>query len=248
MGTTSSFDRNETMLLTTNILQKTFLIRHANLTGTAFAVEWEGRQYLVTAKHVVPDPTAQLEVRHDDAWKYLPCNGIYHHPGKADIAVITLSRQIAPPHPLELSPGGFSLGQDTAILGFPFRWSFTQFDINNGYPTPFVKSATFSAMVPGGDPFVIILDGHSNPGFSGGPVIIEGSSRNDLKVIGVVTAADNESTPAPNQFDPPLKELHGIPVPDDHVHPTNAGFIRSHSIKHAIELIELNPYGYDLAT
>ena len=178
-----------------------------------------------TAKHVVPDPAAQLEVRHDDAWKYLPCNGIYHHPWQGRILrLLPLVSRSRHRIPWNFPRGGFSLGQDTAILGFPFGWSFTQFDINNGYPIPFVKSATFSAMVPGGDPFVIILDGHSNPGFSGGPVIIEGNSRNELKVIGVVTAADNESTPAPNQFDPPLKELHGIPVPDDHVHPTNAGF------------------------
>ena len=34
---------------TTNTLQRTFLIRHGDSTGTAFAVELEGKEYLVTA-------------------------------------------------------------------------------------------------------------------------------------------------------------------------------------------------------
>ena len=38
------------MLLTTNTLQKTFLIKQGNHTGTAFAVEVEGKQYLATER------------------------------------------------------------------------------------------------------------------------------------------------------------------------------------------------------
>ena len=135
------------MLLTTNTLQKTFLIKQGNHTGTAFAVEVEGKQYLATAKHVVPDPSEQPKVMHAETWKDLPFNSIFHHPGEPDIAVITLNQQIAPSHPVELSSAGLSLGQNMIILGFPFGWNYTQYDINNGYPMPFVKSATFSALL-----------------------------------------------------------------------------------------------------
>ena len=235
------------MLLTTNTLQKTFLIKQGNHTGTAFAVEVEGKQYLATAKHVVPDPSEQPKVMHSETWKDLPFNSIFHHPGEPDIAVITLNQQIAPSHPVELSSAGILLGQNMIILGFPFGWNYTQYDINNGYPMPFVKSTTFSALLHKKELTTIILDGHSNPGFSGGPIVAEGKSQMEPKVIGVVTESNIESTSHPNQFNPPLKNMNGFPVPDDHVHPTNAGFIRAHEIKHVIEVIEAHPYGTKMA-
>ena len=234
------------MLVTTNLFQKTFLVEQGNKTETAFAVEWEGREYLVTARHVVPNTKARTKILHEEKWKDLPWNGIYHHPGKPDIAIVTLNQQIAPRHPVELSSDGTLMGQDTTILGFPFGWNYTQYDMNNGYPIPFVKSATFSALIPRGELSTFILDGHSNPGFSGGPVAAEGKSHKEPKIIGVVTQSSNEGTPHPSQFSPPLWEMNGFPVPDDHVHPTNSGFIIAHNIKHVIETIEANPHGFKL--
>ena len=234
------------MLPTTNVLQKTFLIKQGKQTGTAFAVELQGREYLVTAKHVVPDPSAQPMIVHAETWKDLPLDGIYHHTGKPDVAVITLTQQIAPPHPVELSLADTMLGQSVMMLGFPFGWNYTQYNINNGYPIPFVKSAIFSALIAKGEPSTLILDGHSNPGFSGGPIVAEGKSRMEPKIIGVVTQSNNEGTPHPSGFNPPLREMNGYPVPDDHVHPTNSGFIIAHHIHHVIEVIEKNPHGFKM--
>ena len=236
-----------TMVPTTNVLQKTFLIAQGNLTGTAFAAEWKGQEYLVTARHVVPDQSAPLKVVHAEKWKPLPVTGIHHHPGHPDVAVITLNQQVAPRHPVELSPGGFLLEDRVFMLGFPFGWDHTQYDINNGYPMPFVKAAVFSAMLPIKGTPTIVLDGHSNRGFSGGPIIAEGTAQIP-KIIGVTSQAQNESTPHPSDFDPPLKQLNGHPIPDGHVHPTNAGFIFAHSIRYAIEVIEANPYGFKMTT
>ena len=235
------------MLPTMNVLQRTFLIRQGNQTGTAFAVELEGREYLVTAKHVVPDRSTSPMIVHAETWKSSQCTGIYHHPGNPDVAIITLSKQIAPRLHVELSAGGISPGEGMIILGFPFGWNHTQYDINNGYPLPFVKSAILSAIIPLGETYIIYLDGHSNPGFSGGPVVAQGESQQGQKIIGVVTQSNNESTPHPSQFNPPLKQLGGYPVPDDHVHPTNSGFILAHNIQHAIEVIEAYPYGAKMA-
>ena len=232
------------MLPTTNVLQKTFLIGQGDLTGTAFAVELEGREYLVTARHVVPDRSTVPWVLHAETKRTLPSTGIYHHPGKPDVVVITLSEQIAPLHPVELSSGGIILGQQMIMLAFPFGWNYTQYNINNGYPMPFVKSAILSAFVPKGETSVIYLDGHSNTGFSGGPIVAEGKSQQVPKIIGLVTQSNNEGTPHPNQFEPPLDQLNGYPVPNDHVHPTNSGFVFAHDIRHVIEVIENNPHGY----
>ena len=236
------------MIPTSNVLQRTFLIRHGEGTGTAFSVELKDKEYLVTASHVVADSSAETQIRHEESWKALPVSGIYHHKSGADVAIITLQKQVAPSHRVDLTTEGVMFGQATAMLGFPFGWNYTQYDLNNGFPTPFIKSAVLSAMMTTNGITLEFLDGHNNPGFSGGPIVAE---RNHLgrrsipTIIGVVSGFPPESTPHPNQTSPPIKEINGYPIPDDHVHLTNSGFIKAFDIRHAIELIEDNPYGFE---
>ena len=58
-------------MITTNVIQRTFHIRYGGLTGTAFAIDREGKQYLITAKHVVPDIAtgSAMDIFHDKRWK-----------------------------------------------------------------------------------------------------------------------------------------------------------------------------------
>ena len=127
-----------TLIPTANIVQKTFLIRQGNSLGTAFAIEADGREYLITARHLVPDTRAPIAILHGDKWKQLTVTGIYHHLGEPDVAAITLGRQLAPRYPVGLYPSETIIGQDVAFLGFPFGWNNTQYDFNNGYPIPVV--------------------------------------------------------------------------------------------------------------
>lgn len=240
------------MLPTTNIIQKTFLVKRDNSTGTMFAVEHDGREYLVTARHVVPDGREAITVLHDEQWKRLPISGIYPHPGNADVTVMTLDRQIAPRYGTELGLAGATVGQNALLIGFPFDWNNTQFDFNNGYPIPFVKAGIISAFTFRNGSKTIHLDGHSNGGFSGGPIITDHNPSRDPKVgpkiIGVVSAANLEHTPHPYAFNPPLERMGEHPIPIDHVHPTNAGFIKGCAIDHAVELIHDNPTGFQLSS
>lgn len=238
------------MLLTTNILQKTFLIRQGDSLGTAFAIEADGREYLVTAKHVVSDKQATLEILHAETWKQLPVTGIHHHDGQPDIAVISLSVQIAPRHPAELTIAGMAIGQSVLFAGFPFGWNHTQYNINNGYPMPFVKAAILSTIIFKEQTNSLFLDGHNNPGFSGGPIAAEHVPPKDPKygpkIIGVISGFQNEYTPHPSEVNPPLTHIGGYPIGDSHVHLTNSGFIIGYDIKHVLEVIEGNPYGFQL--
>ena len=236
------------MLPTKNILQKTFLVRQGDSTGTAFAVETHGREYLVTAKHVVPDRSAPVQIFHEEQWKTLPTTGIFHHPGLPDVAAITLDQGIAPRHPTELSAAGISLGQDVLMVGYPFGWNHTQFNINNGYPIPFVKAAILSAFISKDGITTTYLDGHSNAGFSGGPIIADRPSPSDPKlgpkIIGVVASAQLERTPHPTEINPPQTHMGGYPLTEHHVHPTNAGFILAYGISHVMEVIQAHPTGF----
>ena len=236
---------------TTNVLQKTFLIRQGGSVGSAFAVEFEGREYLATARHVVASTKEPICVFHNESWKTLPITGIIHHPGNPDVAAITLNKQLAPRYPMNLTAGGTEIGEEALIVGFPFGWHYTQFDINNGYPIPFEKAAILSAYIFKNQTSVIYLDGHNNPGFSGGPIATDHVNRNDPKsspkIIGVVSSYPPERTPHPSEFSPALESLDGYRVADDHVHPTNSGFICGYGIKHVIEIIQTNPHGHKLA-
>ena len=238
------------MLLTTNILQKTFLIRQGNGCGTAFAIESGDREYLITARHVLPENSQPVDILHEEQWKPLPVTGIYHHPGGPDVAVMTLGQQIAPNHPAEPTLSGVVLGQEVLMVGFPFGWHHTQFNINNGYPIPFVKAAILSALIFK-ETTIAYLDGHNNPGFSGGPLLAEHlPSKNPKcgpKIIGVVSGFWPERTPHPSEIGHLPEHIGPYPVPEDHIHLANSGFILGYGINHVLEVVEANPYGFELA-
>ena len=138
--------------------------------GTAFAIDLDAKQYLATAKHVATSPPASMavEVFSNGVWVSLPTRLIGHGPDNVDVSVLATDRKMTPSDlPLEASSMGMIYGQDVFFLGFPYgivgKVAFTA----NGYPLPFVKRATLSLIKDD----VYFLDGHNNPGFSGGPVV-----------------------------------------------------------------------------
>ena len=60
------------------------------------------------------------------------------------------------------------LGQSSLMVGFPSGLPYAHYEINNGFPIPFIKSATLSGSNFANDTVVHYWDGHNNPGFSGG--------------------------------------------------------------------------------
>ena len=61
--------------------------------------------------------------------------------------------------------------------------------MNHGSPFPLTKKACLSAWVSGtSGEKILLLDGHNNLGFSGGPVIVRERDSQPFKVCGVVSA------------------------------------------------------------
>ena len=238
------------MIPTKNIVQKTFLIRQGNFLGTAFAIEVDGREYLITARHVVPDILKPIDILRDEKWKQLPVTGIFPHHGEPDVAAITLGRQLAPRYSVDLFSSRTIIGQDVAFLGFPFGWNNTQYGFNKGYPIPYVKAAIVSAFFSKNQTSFVYLDAHNNAGFSGGPIAADHMPHDDPKsgpkIIGVVSAFQFEHTPHPSESDPPPTFMGVYPVADDHVHLTNSGFLIGYAIEHAIEIVQASPKGFKL--
>ena len=234
-------------MITSNVIHRTFHIRYRNGTGTAFAIDRDGRQYLITARHLVEGVAAgdSVDLFHEKQWKKLAvdvvgigCNGI-------DVTVLACPIQLAPPLPLEASSAGLVFGQPVYFLGFPFAWDSGLENINRGLPVPFVKAGVVSAMIPGNASHIYV-DAHGNKGFSGGPVVFvpNGRQPNEFCVAGVVS---NYPTPilepVVTRSGDHLTDANNIPVA---YFPENPGLIVAFDIPHATDMIKANPIGRTL--
>jgi len=177
------------MTVTTNVIQRTFRIRYGNSVGTCFTLGVDGKCYLVTARHVVDqiEKTSLVEVMHGNIWKPILVDLIGHGADKIDVSVLAPHQIFGPSHPLTIA-GKWILSEAVYFLGFPYELSSNTAGLNQKFPLPLVKKATISGISI--DKRMILLDGHNNPGFSGGPVVRETDAS---QLIGVVSSYESES-------------------------------------------------------
>ncbi len=230
------------MIPTLNMLETTFCIRQGNSLGAAFAIVFDQQHYLVTARHVIKDYTAPIHVSRNGSWQMLSIASAHPHPGSADVAVIPLSNPLTTAIPLTPSAKNVMMGQNVLIGGFPFGWTHPQTDLNDGYPIPFIKGAILSSIVRQDNSNVVLLDGHNNKGFSGGPIIAEDLSQrgqpSSLRTIGVVSGFEPEPIPHPKELSKPPQNPGLWPIAEDHIHLANSGFFIGYEIQHAVEIIQ----------
>jgi len=219
-------------MLTANVLRRVVQIGWQNSTGSGFTVEHCGRQYLLTAKHVI-DGFVGGELNIFDGSDFVPKNfELVGHSSDKDIAVLAHESQLTVTFPMPVSDKGMSLGQSAYFLGFPYGYSYV---LKQNGALPLVKSATVSAFNVDGR---LVLDGHNNPGFSGGPVVFipNGRQTGQFSVAGIVT-----SYPTYNEK-----------VYDEKGHATNfhirinPGIVFAAPILEAVKLIDDNPIGFRL--
>lgn len=174
-------------MITANVIHRVFRIKYGKATGTAFTVDVDGKQYLVTARHIVDDVSgnATLGILSNTEWIPLPTQLVGHADGETDITVLAANLRLTPPNlPMEASSAGLTYGQDVFFLGFPYGIQGKVIFGDAGYPLPLVKKALVSALDGSGS--VFLLDGHNNPGFSGGPVVFAPPGTYQYKVAAVI--------------------------------------------------------------
>jgi S1-C subfamily serine protease len=227
-------------MITFNALSRTFHLRLEDQTATGFLIDVESKQYLVTAKHFVPEVTdvIVLELLHDGIWKKVSSRLVGHASGEIDITVLALPyRLVASDYVLKPDMGGIILGQEAFFLGFPYGLFGQAGELNSNYPMPFVKRATVSSLTAStAGPAIVFLDGHNNPGFSGGPVLFKEQEHGELKIAAVVSGYRFASEPV-------YHEEQKLPF----TYRYNTGIIISYSIKHAVEIATANPIGVSTA-
>ena len=217
-------------MITANVIHRVFRISTGTSSGTAFTIDVNGREYLITAKHVVENlaGTTSLDIYSNTRWVSLAVEVVGHAQGEIDISVLAAHQQLTRPGlPLEPTSAGVVYGQDAYFLGFPYNIVPRYIFEAGGYPLPLVKRATVSSF----DQSEFLLDGHNNPGFSGGPVVFQPPGKTEFRVAAVVSGF--QAVPAP---------IFANDVEETNLsYEYNTGIIVAHSIDHALELINARP-------
>lgn len=210
------------------ILQRTLYISFGNEAGTAFKVDYQGKVYLVTARHVVagvPRSNATVRLWQQDHWQdYRTVRTIYPSSPDVDIAIFETNERVLTPYQVVAFESA-TFGQQVWFLGFPFGGLATR-SHSGGFA--FIKRGTLSAIDSTNlDAVVLYIDGFNNPGFSGGPIICWNFSTHAYQVIGVVKGYKPEAAKA---------VVNGQPVDTQIL--VNSGILVAYSIDHAMKAIE----------
>ncbi len=180
-------------MITKDILCRTFRIHFRNHNGTAFTIEKDDIQYIITAKHIFDS------VKHGDIIcvgvliekKYCPITVEikFSRNESVDCAVLLTKpyHEISERYSNENTIEGLSIGQDVYFLGFPYNYDNLLLGFpDSTTPVPFVKKACLSGLSQ--DIGQLFLDGINNPGFSGGPVCFKDSKTEKYKIAGLINS------------------------------------------------------------
>lgn len=226
--------------VTSNVLYRVFRIRHDGAASSAFTVDYLGKQYLVTARHSVHGlgSQGQIEIWREGNWKPLDVAAIYPSNAQVDAVALLPKQPLSVNYPLAPSMDGLQIAQQVYFLGYPSGLATV-----GTIPAPpgfgefaFVKSGIVSAMDSRDKSAMIIyVDGHNNPGFSGGPIVFRPGGSGEFRVGGVVQGYRNEALPVLKRKDlgNPRASAH-----QDLYTRTNSGIVVGYSIKHITDAIE----------
>lgn len=213
------------------VLGRTLRILHGNSAGTAFTMEVNRVQYIVTAKHLFEasgyPSSAKIGIFQDKHYVSYDVDIRYPADAEIDIAVLktTPYAQLTFFYPTTFSSANITMGQDVYFQGFPYNYDNLLCNMpGDKYPLPFIKKACLSSYIHSKG--IFLLDGHNNPGFSGGPVCFKKADDKTYRITGVIASYRYEELPV---YDSNKKEL-------DLFVRANTGIVNVYDIKFAVEI------------
>ena len=228
-------------MITTNVIGRTFRLKRGEAIGTCFTIDVAQRQYIVTARHVVADlhagEVAAVEILHDGGWKPLGVHVAWLAEPPVDVAILAPPQQLTPASlTLEPTSDHIALGQQVFFLGFT-ELEMLALPAGAGFPMPLVRQGILAGLMRLHNTWVLVIDGHNIPGFSGGPVVFQPRDSGEFRVAGVVSAYRPQ--PKPVLLGGQETELYIA---------ENSGLVIAYSFQAGIDHISANPTGVEIAT
>ncbi len=221
-------------MITTNVISRVYYLKFNGLAGTCFTIDFDKRRYFVTAKHIIETikESDKIELYHKE-WESYDIK-LVGHAEKADISVFTIDT-LFDAHPVEVTVKGLMFGLDVFYLGFPFEYKSDLGKLNRGFPMALVKKGIISGIsLNKDDGQLLLIDSISSPGFSGAPIIFTNLKKLEYKICGVISKSQFYSVDQ--------KDEDGV----EYSYLANTGIVLAYSIDNAIDLIKLNPIGYEI--
>ena len=221
--------------ITTNVLNRVYRFKAGTQTGASFTLDINDGMYLVTAKHLLSDLVegSQPQVFTGGEWKSIKSRAIFPSSDDVDIVAYKLSGQVNSRLPLGPLNEKVAISQTVYFVGYPHGLS-SQGHLKSGslIEIPFIKAGILSAIyAQKPDAVIMFVDGHNNPGFSGGPLVFRPASKKRFQVAGVVRGYIHEKLPI-------KKNDNTAEDKDTLITEGNAGIVVCYSIKHIVDAIE----------
>ncbi len=225
--------------VTTNVFLRVFRIQSGDHAGTAFTVEVDGQQYVITARHNLTKPDeANVDIElflTDGVWHSFKARAIYPENKSVDIVALDVGQKVTIEWPFEPTPDDIVLGQQVYFVGYP--WGLGSRGGNPGgvAEIPFLKSGILSAIdSQQKDSIIFFIDGQNNPGFSGGPIVFRHTKSGIFRVAAVVKGYRNEGYPVLKEKD---LQNPNAKAYEDLFTRGNSGIVVAYSIQHIVDAI-----------
>ena len=232
------------------VLSLVFKIQYNNEAGSCFIIDVDNRQYIITARHILPKAKKgdKISIYAGGEWNDFVIEPIYPKDNNIDIVALVADKLITQKMSIKVGAKEMYVGQDVYFLGFPFGLA-SQVDDPKAMLVPFIKKGILSAIdFRKSAGHVLYIDGHNNPGFSGGPVIFANyDDKEALYIAGVISgyrAAPSIVHEAKERLDTQSFVFRDTNV--IHYVNENTGIVIAHSIEHIIKEIKENPIGFQI--
>jgi hypothetical protein len=230
--------------VTNNVLQRVLLFASGNKAGTAFTVEVDGHQYVITARHNLQKNDRDVEIRLflDGKWKPFKAHAIYPKSDSVDIVALDVRQKVTIDFPVEATSGDILIGQQVYFIGYPkpsgaFLCSYGG-QSSNVCEIAFVKAGILSAFdFRDKDSVILYIDGQNNPGFSGGPIVFRHLASGNYRIAGVVKGYSIEAIPVLKEKD--LNDFNAKAQDDLYIR-GNSGIVVGYKINHIIDAIRID--------
>ncbi len=218
------------------IFGRTVPIRVGQEYGSAFVIDYKGRQYLVTAKHLVknlPKKDATIQLFEDLQWKDLRADILNCKSSEVDAVALRFDKpeKLSPDPAVEATSSDLVLGMTVLFFGFPnFGREVGLYTLFNktGQHLPLVKRGVVSASDwIDKDANLLYFDAFNNKGFSGGPIIAFDTTTQKWQIVAVVSGYLPEASQVSLQGH--LIDSHDL---------VNSGIMVGYHIRHVLDAID----------